>query len=107
MSLNQMNHTELFMHAQEINVNVRYSMSRQELIDILSGTEVDLPERSIDKIRLQIMRFILDRWDQVSACVSCPAATKSPRACFQCTDIQVVECALLNRNIIFKDREPT
>lgn len=61
---------------------------------------VSLPQRKINKVRLQIMDYVLDNWPRVSPLLSCPAKSKSPRACFECVDVQVAECALTNPQVL-------
>jgi hypothetical protein len=101
--LSEYNRTELFLKAQEQNPNVRHNTSREQLIAIATGElQVDLPPRPVDKTRLVIMEFINAHWDQVKAIIACPARSQDPRACFSCTDIQIAECALKNRDIIYR-----
>jgi hypothetical protein len=65
-----------------------------------------VPPRRVDKIRLQIMGFINENFAQVEPLVqSCPAKTREKRACFRCTDVQVIDCAL-NNPLIFKNPVP-
>ncbi len=97
MDLDELNMSELLLLAQETNPNVHRGLPREILSQIALGEEMELPERHVDKVRLKIMSFIDENFKQVEPLVqSCPAKTRSLRACFQCTDIQVVECALGN-----------
>lgn len=103
--LDEMNASELLLLAQENNPNAHRGLSREMLYElILSDDEIPLPDRHVDKVRLQIMSFVDENFKQVEPLVqACPAKTRDLRACFQCTDIQVVECALTNP-IIFESR---
>lgn len=95
--LDEMNASELLLLAQENNLNAHRGLDRAVLIKIILGEEIDLPERQVDKIRLKIMTFIDENFKQVEPLVqACPAKTRDLRACFQCTDVQVTECALGN-----------
>lgn len=97
-----MNITELTLKAQEMNPNAHRGLGAEVLLAIASGEEYDLPDRAVDNMRLTIMAFLLDHWEQVKPLVACPAASMSPRACFQCTDIQVIECAVKNKETLFR-----
>ena len=100
MDLDELNITELLQLAQEENPNAHRGVSRDILVRIINGEEISLPPRKVDKTRLQIMEYINTYWAQVKPLVQgCPARTQDPRACFQCSDVQVVECALTNPQI--------
>lgn len=103
--LDELNQSELLILAQEHNPNVHRGLTRETLYAIISGEEVEVPDRHVDRVRLKIMEFIDAHFEQVEPIVqACPAKTRDPRACFQCTDIQVMECALTNP-IIFQKNE--
>lgn len=102
LKLKEMNLTELAELAQEIDEGAHRGLGREKLEAILHGKEKAKP-RHLDKVRLTIMQYILGNWKQVSPLLSCPARTQDPRACFTCTDIQVVECAVQNEDTIFGD----
>jgi hypothetical protein len=103
--LDSMNASELLLLAQENNPNAHRGLSREVIYDLILGAEITLPERHVDKVRLQIMSFVDENFKQVEPLVqACPAKTRDPRACFQCTDVQVVECAL-NNPIIFESKK--
>lgn len=105
IALDDLNASELLLLAQEQNPNVHRGLSRDLLYSVALGEDTDLPERRVDKVRLKIMKFVLGHWKQVEPLVQgCPAKTQDPRACFQCTDIQAVQCALENP-IVFKQKE--
>ncbi len=101
--LDEMNTSELLLLAQENNPNAHRGLPREVLYELItSDEETDLPDRHVDKVRLQIMSFVDENFKQVEPLVQGgPAKTRDLRACFQCTDIQVVECALTNP-IIFE-----
>jgi len=94
-----MNKSELVYCAQEQNLEAHRGMSREELIEIIFGKEVVLPQRRINKLRLNTMGYILKHWTQVRPVLSCPAKSMKPTACFSCTDIQAAECAMKNKAI--------
>lgn len=96
-----LNLTELVHRAREENLNAHHGLGREILIEIIEGVEYDLPDRPVDKTRLHVMAFINERWDQVRPFVRCPAVSRHPRACFQCSDIQAAKCAFTNHTIIF------
>jgi hypothetical protein len=101
MDWDDINETELTWLAQENNPNAHRSLGRERLLAIVMGEDVDLPDRAVDKVRLRIMEFVDQHWTQVEPLLACPARTRDPRACFNCTDVQVVECALSNNKKIF------
>jgi hypothetical protein len=107
MDLDEMNDTELVTLAQEVDEHAHKGLGRPALMQIIEAgeTEEELRPRKVNKFRLKIMGFILDNWDQVEPLLSCPARTKSPRACYQCTDVQVVECTVLNQKTILKNKD--
>lgn len=111
IDIDLMNHSELALLAQDHDPEAHRGLSRETLIgiirlppDVVDVVGPELPLRRVNKIRLNIMRYLIDHWTQVEPLLSCPAHTKDPRACFTCTDVQVVECAALNRNV-FKETE--
>ena len=104
MFLDDMNHSELVLLAQDHDASVHRGLDRSVLYDVILDTYgKKLPPRKVDKVRRMIMGYILDHWAQLNPLLSCPARTKKPTACFQCTDAQAVECALTNA-VVF-DRE--
>lgn len=105
MIWDDINITELAWIAQEHNPNAHRGLDRELLLAIAQGAEVDLPPRTVDVVRLRIMKFVNDHWDQVKPLLACPAKTQDPRACFLCTDAQAVECALTNQKKIFTEKD--
>lgn len=112
IDLDLMSISELVLLAQDHDTEAHRGMSREDLIEIIrlplesldEASQFPLPVRPVNKIRLNIMRYLINHWIQVEPLLSCPARTKDPRACFNCTDMQVVECAAINRNV-FKETE--
>ena len=103
MGLDEFNDSELAMLAQEVDEHAHRGLPRPMLMQIIERGEAEgLRPRRVNKLRLKIMDFILDNWSQVEPLLSCPATTRSPRACYQCTDLQVVECTLLNQKTVLK-----
>ena len=105
--LDQMNMTELTELAKETNPDAHRGLSREVLNQIILNAPEDgpkLPEKPINKYRLRIMTFVLDHWEQVKPMLTCPAKSGDPRACFGCTDVQVVECVTMNKDNIFPRR---
>lgn len=105
--LDSLNTSELLTLAQAIEPNSHRGLPRADLERIALGDEHEkVPARKVDKIRLQIMKFIDANFLQVEPLVQgCPARTRNLRACFQCTDIQVMDCALSNPKI-FEATQP-
>jgi hypothetical protein len=100
-----MNDSELVLLAQDHDIEAHRGLDRSLLIEIISSSDWDnrLPKRQLSKVRLRVMEFVQEHWLQVRPLVqSCPARTQDSRACFQCSDVQSVQCALMNRNHIFK-----
>lgn len=105
MDLEDFNDSEIVMLAQEVDESAHRGVPREVLLQIIeqgSSEGVGLRPRRVNKLRLRIMDFILDNWKQVEPLLSCPARTKDRRACFQCTDIQTIECTVLNQKTLPK-----
>lgn len=108
MDLDDLNDSELVLVAQGVAPEVHRGYDRADLIEMIeTGEDLDLQPREVNKVRLRIMQYITDHWKQVEPLLSCPASTKDPRACFQCTDVQVVECATTNPEIFKREKEET
>lgn len=106
MSLDDLNMSELVLVAQDFDEGAHRGMSRGELLEIIeAGGDSNLPMRKVDKVRLRIMQYIIENWNQVSYQISCPAKSQHPRACFSCLDLQVSECAIRNRKVIFPPKQ--
>lgn len=98
--LDELNMSELVEMASAQNVNVHRGLPRDVLVAIIQGSEFDLPERRIDIWRKTIFAFVDTHWKQVSPLLSCPMKARKLHACFQCPDIQVAECTLVNHHTI-------
>lgn len=97
--MKEFNQRELALIAQDVNPNAHAGLRRDVLYDVACGEEIDLPERKLDRYRLRVMEFVNEYWEQVRPLLStCPARTRNPRACFQCTDLQSMECVLVNKD---------
>jgi hypothetical protein len=105
MPLDDMNLSELTLLAQEHHPEAHRGLGRKVLVAIALDGSVSLPNRQINKVRLHIMDYIVAHWTQIKPLLSCPARSGEPRACFQCSDVQAVECALTNKDLIFKGKE--
>ncbi len=106
MDLDDLNTTELALVAQDVDGEAHRGQSREALLALIeSGECADLKPRFVNKARLRIMQYVVDHWKQVEPLLSCPASSKEPRACFQCTDLQAIECAVTNLANIFPQRE--
>lgn len=104
--LDKMNMTELAALAQETDAEAHRGLGRERLAQIIRGASDDpLPQKPINKYRLRIMEFVNDHWEQVKPMLTCPARSGDPRACFNCTDVQVVECVSTNRDNLFPNKE--
>lgn len=92
----ELNLTELTLMAQEISPGASRWLGRERLVAILDNGDLEgVPDqRPTDVIRLHIMQYVDKNFDRVSPLLACPAKTRSPRACFQCLDYQVMDCAL-------------
>ncbi len=101
MGLDDLNMSELVLLAQDHEPEAHRGLDREVLVAIIVGESVPLPTRQINKVRLRVMDYVIEHWTQLKPLLSCPARTKDPRACFQCTDVQVVECALENKETLF------
>lgn len=99
----ELNLTELVAVAAEINSEAHRWLPREVLEMITMGEEVALPDRIVNKKRLQIMQHINKNWNAVSYQVSCPAKSRDPEACFNCPDFQVSSCTLENKKLFLPD----
>ena len=101
-----MNRTELAYIAQAEDPEAHRDLSRVQLLAIITGDSAPLPPRKTNRTRLKIMRYIDAHWVQLRPQLTCPAKSGLPRACFQCTDLQVTECLMKNKNIqLFEKKE--
>jgi hypothetical protein len=110
--LDELNLSELVSLAWAENPNAHRSLGREALINIIVGTTVELPDRRIDVWRRTIYAFVDAHWRQVEPLLSCPMKSRQPHACFQCPDVQVAECVLVNHQTLIdtirrKKRETT
>lgn len=103
--LDDINHTELVLLAQDNDPEAHHGISRAKLIKTAHDKHGPLPNRQINKVRLRIMEYTIEHWQQLKPLLDCPAQTKKPRACFTCTDFQVAECALTNKQIFVFEKE--
>ena len=92
------NRTELLQICERIGLRPPPNLPKEKLIGLILGEEEPSPDwkNVIDSWRHGIMAFLLDHWDVVRSQIDCPAKSADPRACFQCTDAQVITCIALN-----------
>lgn len=105
VDLDALNLSELLLLAQENNPNAHIGLGRKLLERLARGEDLELPPRPIDKTRRVLMNYILDHWTQVRPLLTCPAKSQDPDSCFRCTDVQVVDCALSNKEIFNKNKK--
>lgn len=98
MNLDEMNLTELVTIARELEPEAHRGLGREALVLIIEGEAAPLPQRHINKKRLQITQYLDTNWEQVSSLVSCPAKSRDPWACFGCTDVQAAACITDNQD---------
>lgn len=103
--LDELNSSELVQMAWLVNPGAHRGLSRATLCSIIRGEEVPLPERNIDVWRHTIFKFVDTHWARVNPLLSCPMKSRKPHACFNCPDIQVAECTLVNIKTITQARE--
>jgi hypothetical protein len=96
----QLNHSELVELARLCDSSAHRGLSREQLLAVACLSAPPLPLRTIDKKRLQILRFIDTHWEQVSYQINCPAKSRDPRACFTCSDLQATACATDNKDVL-------
>lgn len=101
----ELNNSELARLASMINPGAHRGLPRDILIRILEEEEIDLPPRGVDNARDTIFLVMDACWDQVKYSISCPMKLRESRACYQCTDIQVAECSLMNARLIETTKE--
>ena len=101
-----LNQTELVTLARALVVEANHGMSREALIAIVEdGVVPDVPPRLLNKTRLKIMQYIDQNFAQLECLLSCPAKSRDPYSCFQCSDLQVASCTLENEKM-FTTEEP-
>jgi hypothetical protein len=100
MNFDDFNLTELVAIAREVEPEAHRGLGREALIAVIEGKAPPLPQRSINKRRLQITQYVDTYWEQVSSLVSCPAKSRDPWACFGCSDIQAAACIIENKEKI-------
>ncbi len=100
LDLEELNRTELIHIAHDMGAfDAHRGMSIPELCAKIRKPPVNpnLMSRPVHKNRLRIMTYVESVWDQVHSTIQgCPARTRSPTACFTCTDHQVGLCILQN-----------
>lgn len=99
----QLNLTELVLIASQVDREAHRFLPREVLEVMTLGEEIELPQRVLNKKRLQIMNYINAKWAAVSPIVNCPAKSRDPEACFTCSNFQVACCTLENRKLFAKD----
>ena len=104
MNFDEMNLSELVAIARELENEAHRGMGREKLLEIIEGVHDPLPQRTINKRRLQIFNYLDTHWEQVASLVSCPAKTRDPWACFGCTDFQAAACYVDNKDR-FEDKD--
>ena len=102
--LDELNLSELVQMAWLVNPGAHRSLPRDTLYAIIQGEEVWLPERHVDIWRHTIFKFCDMHWQQVNPLLSCPMKSRKPHACFNCPDIQVAECTLVNHETLLQER---
>lgn len=95
----RLNLTELVSIASAINPEAHRALPREILEVIALGEEIELPQRTLNKKRLQVMSLINERWASMRYQISCPAISRHPEACFNCSDLQISSCTLDNRKL--------
>lgn len=100
-----LNLTELVAICKEVVPQAHRGLPRELLEAIALGEQAELPVRRIDKVRLRIMQYIDENYDQVEYQLSCPAKSRDPYACFTCSDLLVASCMLENKKISQDEEE--
>lgn len=99
----RLNLTELVQLCTQVNPEAHRRLPRALLERIALGEDVELPQYAINKTRLKIMSYINENFSQVEYQISCPARSRSPFACFSCSDTQVACCTLSNVKLLGKE----
>lgn len=103
--LDELNLSELVQMAWLMNPGAHRGLPRPTLYAIIRGEDIPLPERNIDIWRHTIFKFVDINWARVNPLLSCPMKSRKPHACFNCPDIQVAECTLVNLKTITQQVE--
>lgn len=89
--------SELVTLAQETGqFGAHRGMPKPALISMILAPKKVGELRSIDHRRLGIMEYVVANYEQVRPLLSCPAITRTPTACFSCSDVQVTHCWATN-----------
>jgi hypothetical protein len=99
----KLNRSELAAIAQEFDREAHRGLPEEVLIELIESSGLALPERKVNKKRLQIVQHIIKNWAALCYQVSCPAKSQDPRACFRCQDLQVACCTIENMHLFGKD----
>lgn len=96
--LEQCNHTELYQACRRLKMPALPSMTREELIALLTGEipDVEYPPNVFDSWRHGLAGFVLAHWAILQNQVDCPLKSQDPLSCFTCLDTQVVDCVTAN-----------
>ena len=98
-----LNKTELAAIAREFHPEAHRGLPFDVLVRIIESFDAELPMRTVNKKRLDVMTHVNNHWESVSPLVRCPAQSREARACFGCSDTQVACCVLENAKLFFND----
>jgi hypothetical protein len=98
-----LNLTELVAICKEAHPDAHRALPRELLELVALGVDVALPPRFVNRTRLKIMNYVNENWTQVEYQINCPAQSRDPHACFNCSDLQVADCTLSNTKLILGD----
>jgi hypothetical protein len=93
------NRTELYQLALDAGLSVPSTATREEILAIYLGFKE--PEtNAMNKMRDDLMTFVIDHKGVLSSQLKCPAKSMDPRACYQCIDTQVVTCFVQSNGVV-------
>lgn len=92
---NRLNHTELYQTCRDAGLNPQPDQTREEL-RLLLEREAEEPEKKnvFDEMREGIFSFVDEHWEVLQSQLTCPAKSRDIKACFGCSDAQVVSCVV-------------
>lgn len=96
-----LNHTEAYQLCRSAGIPCLPSNTRDQLVMYLLGLAEPPPQvgeyHAVDAWRRGLGGFVMDHWARLQPQLTCPIKSGDPRACFGCTDTQVVDCVVTNR----------
>jgi hypothetical protein len=96
IDLDELNHSELVTLARWCGLEVSRAMPRIAIYDALYHFDPIVESDPIDRLRYRLSRWLKRYWDRIRM----QAKKKACPNCFNCRDLQALECYTQNRRLI-------